>query len=340
MRLLITGVGAVCHGGLGLPGVRAALAGAPFDEEQVRPGDGHAVARVGHLTDPDSAAAYRRWGQLDAYSRYGFAASRLALVDAGWDDDRAEVGIQLGTSFGCMEENQKFDRYDSSGDVVKGASPLVFKGTVDNAPAGWVAVAFRLKGPNATFVSGDGAALEALWSAEGVLQAGRAPGLLVGGVERVTDLQLLLHERDSAKQGVVPAEGAGVVLLEREDSAAQRGVAGRAELLGVHRQRGTLADAVLGALARFEGADVGRVALALPADQPVPAELAEFGDRLTQPKATLGEAYGAYGGLALAATLAELEDGAWSGRAAVHAFGEGDEHFVAVLQGLDDRRNA
>ena len=336
MRLFISGVGTVTPAGLGLDALRTALVdGVPRTAEEVRAGEFVELGRVGRLQDKASAALYRRWGQLDSYSRYGFVSARQALEDGGFggEVDRAAIGVLLGTAFGCMEENQKFDRFVIDDGKLIGASPLVFKGTVDNAPAGWVSVAFKLKGPNATFVSGDGAALEALWSAEGLLQRGRAPALLVGGVERFVDLHLLLLRRDPSKNDALLSEGSGILLVEREDSLHARGRRiedTHAELLGVVRHRGSVEDGVAAAIARF-GLDgqVGLVSLALPSDADVPA----LGIETVCDKGPLGESHGAWGGLAIAAAITRC-DGGWGGKpaAVVHAFGEGNESFYAVLR--------
>jgi len=327
-RLFISGAGSVTWAGCGLPALAEALDGGhPFVSEELGEGLSAEVGRVGRLKDPDSAAHYERWGQLDTYSRYGFSAARAALQDAGIVEEsagRAEMGIVIGTAYGCMEENQRFDRFSVVDGVVK-ASPLAFKGTVDNAPAGWIAVGWKLRGPNATLVSGDGAALEALWTAQGLLEDGRAPALLVGGVERFVDLHLLLRERDPERQGAVLSEGAGMLVVEREDSLACRGrgpASARAELLGVERVRGSLAEARAEALSRFglNEDDIGFESLATPE-----------GD-----KRLLGEFHGAWGAIALCAALVRRDDsgGGWSGRAhaLVHAFGEHDEHFFVVLK--------
>lgn len=336
-RLLISGAGAVCHGGLGLDGVRAAVEGdARFSVEELRPGERVRVGRVGRIRDPESAAAYRRWAQLDTYSRYGFVAARQALESSGWiHTGREPVGVLFGTAFGCMEENQRFDRFGIEDGVLRNASPLAFKGTVDNAPAGWVAVAFGLKGPNATFVSGDGAALEALWAAESSLRARRAPALLVGGIERFVDLHLLLRERDPRREAAVPAEGAGVICVEREASVKQRGLDPDrlVELVGVTRRRGSLGGALGAGLQQLglREDEVGLLSLAVPPDRPLPALHAGLEAIALREKAGLGEPHGAWGGLALCAALVRRD--LWAGRVAlVHAFGEGDEHFFAALR--------
>jgi len=331
-RLLISGAGTVTWAGLGLDALKRATQGeVPWEQEEPLEGQVIDVGRVGRINDKASQKCYQRWGQLDTYSRYGFIAARQALEDAGIEAEtpgRAGVGVILGTAFGCMEENQRFDRYVIKDGAVKGASPLLFKGTVDNAPAGWIAVAWKLKGPNATFVSGDGAALEALWSAEGLLRQGRAPALVVGGVERFVDLHHLLRERDPERHGGILSEGAGLVVVEREDALEDRGRSAadaRAELVGVGRACGSLSEARAAALERLgiEEDEIGLTLLATP-------------DGL---KAQVGEFHGAWGGVALCAALTSIEVDGWNGRpcAVVHAFGEGDEHLFAALRRIEEQ---
>ena len=340
MTLLVTGAGTVTWAGLGDEALSAALTGeVPFVQEDVLDGAPVTLGRVGRVVDKDSSARYRRWGQLDNYSRYAFVAARLAMQQAGLLDraeHRQAWGVILGTAWGCMEENQKFDRFEILGDKVQGASPLVFKGTVDNAPAGWLAVAWKLKGPTLTFVSGDGAALEALWSAVGMLESGRAPGLLVGGAERFVDLHLILRERDPATQGSVLSEGAGVLAVETAEALRARGGDpddALAELVGVVRHRGPIADGLAAAAGRlrFKLRDVGLLSLAVPPGVDLPPGLPDV--PVVCDKAVLGEFHGAWGAVAACAALGR-RDGGWSGRplAIVHAYGEGLESFYAVLR--------
>ncbi|MBJ93429.1 MAG: hypothetical protein CMP23_03040 [Rickettsiales bacterium] len=348
-RLLLSGLGALTWEGAGLDAVSRALAGtaAPFAREEPIDGLGVEVGRIGRIKDPDSARSYKRWGQLDTYSRYGFVAARMALEDAGLEgaqEDRDRIGVLLGTSFGCMEENQRFDRYEIVDGTVKGASPLVFKGTVDNAPAGWIAVAWKLRGPNATFVSGSGSSLEALWSAEGLLRRDRARALLVGGVERFSDLHLLLADSKDGRHGGRLAEGAGIVVVEREDSLRSRGRSAQdahAELVGVARCSGSLPAALPRALRQLgvSVAEVGLLSVAMPSLEDLPEGLAEElapRAKIVAEKEYLGESHGAFGGLALSAAICRLdkEGTGWQGLplAVIHVFGEARENFFAVLR--------
>ena len=358
MRLYISGAGCVSFLGFGLDALRGGLDSDPTFSVEEPAGQPVRVGRVGGITDPDSAASYRRWGQVDTYSRYGYVASRLAIQDAALGDERRPYGVFFGTAYGCMEENQKFDRYQVRDGVLKGASPLVFKGTVDNAPAGWVAVAWKLEGPNATFVSGDGAAAEALWAGARQIQRGRAPGLLCGGVERFVDLHLVLRERDERTQGEVLSEGAGVVLVESDEALAARGRSAgdtHAELVGVHRHRGSLLEGIKATAARFrlDPDDLGLLSLAVPTTEALASARETLGEAargsdlesvldgtaVVADKVRLGEFHGAWGGIAVCAALVRRESGAgWSGRpvAIVQVYGEGNESFYVVLREPQD----
>ena len=359
-RLFIASAGCVTPLGLGFAPVADAIRSGVFPpcaQEEVRPGQVVPVGRVGYLRDADSAATYKRWGQIDTYSRYGYVAARLALLDAGLSEgaDLESYGVFLGTAFGCMEENQRFERYEIRDGQLRGASPLVFKGTVDNAPAGWIAVAFSIRGPNATFVSGDGAGAEAIWAAARQLQRGRAPGILCGGVERVVDLHMVLHERDPSRQGEILSEGAGVLLLETEQSLRDRGsdpAAALAELVGVVRHRGALVDGLqsVGVRLGLRLEDVGLIALSVPDEAGRMREAmaleraandgghgaAIAGLDVVADKTVLGESHGAWAGIAVAAVLARrgVDGPGWRGRkhAIVQVFGEGDESFYLALR--------
>jgi 3-oxoacyl-(acyl-carrier-protein) synthase len=356
-RLLVTGAGAVTCLGLGIEHLRDALTrGEPIEFAEEQPGpEPVRVGRIGYLKDAASAATYRRWGQVDTYSRYGYVAARLALEASGCEhgEDLSEFGVLLGTAYGCMEENQKFERFQVVDGALKGASPLVFKGTVDNAPAGWVAVAWKLKGPNATFVSGDGAGAEAIWAAARQIKRGRAPAVLCGGVERFVDLHLTLRERDPATQGAILSEGAGVLLLEDEDAFVARGrtpEVSPAELIGVIRHRGSVSDGIQSAAVRLgiRAEEVGLISVACPdleslatvqTDVRQDAEAGGHGPALegvefVADKTVLGEFHGAWAGVATCAALVRRVPGqGWNGRplAIVQVYGEGNECFYLVL---------
>jgi 3-oxoacyl-[acyl-carrier-protein] synthase II len=168
--------------------------------------------------------------------------------------------VIVGTAFGCQEANWQFDQFTLDPEQgLRGASPMAFKGTVDNAPAGWVAVAYRFKGVNATFVSGPGAGAEALLCGAGAIAQGRAPRVVAGGVERLISLQIAALEHDGRPPRPFAAEGSAMVVLERAELAAARGHRARGRLLAAARFPGGPAS-----MARFIG-DAGVAISALDA---------------------------------------------------------------------------
>jgi hypothetical protein len=176
----------------------------------------------------------------------------------------------------------------------------------------------------------------------GMLEAGRAPGLLVGGVERFVDTHLLLRRRDPATQADVLSEGAAVLAVETDASFRARGGdpdEALAELVGVCRHRGTVAAGLAHTAGRlgFDTAQVGLLSLATPPGADRPPDLPDV--PTVADKDRLGEPHGAWGALATCAALGR-QDGGWSGRplAVVHAYGEGQENFFAVLR--DPRHHA
>jgi hypothetical protein len=212
MRARVRGLGAALGGGFGRDGLLALLgSGEP------PPG------LVGRPRGERYSARYDRFQSMDTYSRLAFVAADHALDEAGLLSQptaRADMGVILGSRFGCHEANARFDEFRVEPDGVRNASPLRFKGTMDNAPAGWISVAWGLGGPNLTLVSGRGAGAEAFAVALEELRSGSCTQLLVGAVERSTELL-----RSAAGRGLEQAEGAAVLVLEATfvPSAGPRG---------------------------------------------------------------------------------------------------------------------
>ena len=202
MSVAITGVGACLAGGFGRAGLAGLLEGGCDDR------------LVGRPRGTQYSRRFDRFQSMDTYSRLAFVAADHALAEAGWfgeERNRYDMGIAMGTRFGCHEANQRYDRFSFTDEgVLKNASPLAFKVTVDNAPGGWLSVVHGLHGPNITLVSGRGASAEAIAEGLRCLERGHAPAMLVGGVERATPLML------EAEDVAVPSEGAGVLILEPE----------------------------------------------------------------------------------------------------------------------------
>jgi 3-oxoacyl-(acyl-carrier-protein) synthase len=184
---------------------------------------------------PESALtglAHPRLRRASVISRFAAAAGLEALRAAGvkLDSENAErIALIFAISNGGVIYTKRFYR-----DVVEAgaqsASPLLFPETVFNAPASHLAAILGITGATYTLV-GDGAVgLLAIKMAEDVMANQTLDHCLVVGTEEVDWLLCDAYRRwrllrlappiepFSKKRGMILSEGAGAILLSREDS--------------------------------------------------------------------------------------------------------------------------
>jgi 3-oxoacyl-[acyl-carrier-protein] synthase II len=131
----------------------------------------------------------------------------------------------------------------------RGMYPLRRLRLLPNIGAGVLSIEHKAMGPSLTLVSGHSTGLQAIAEAHAMIGDGRVDAVLCGGADsRLTPLGLQLFGRlcalspsrdphgacrpfDRRRDGVVAGEGAGVLVLEAEDSARGRGVEAYAELI-------------------------------------------------------------------------------------------------------------
>jgi hypothetical protein len=231
----ITGFGVLCHGYEGSRPLDALDRFEPTHEELL-PGLTVPVGRVGRLRGHPLRKRFDKLSTIDAFGQYALIAAGHAIGDASLPapDERTEgAGVIMGTCFGCQEANYQFDQFSlDPEDGFEEARPVVFKSTVDNVPAGWISMAFRLRGVNVTFTSGPGAGAEAVMTAVAAIAEGRARHVLTGGAERLIPLQLAALAEGGELPTPFAAEGAAVLVLEHPGAAAERGVVPRARIRG------------------------------------------------------------------------------------------------------------
>ena len=110
--------------------------------------------------------------------------ARLGLVPAA-AGIRRDVGVSVGTALGCFATNAAFQRrFVAPGGT---ASPRLFAGTVSNAAAGEVGIAYGLGGPGVTVTAGGAGGLAALDVARAELIAGEVDGIVVAALDVVDD---------------------------------------------------------------------------------------------------------------------------------------------------------
>jgi 3-oxoacyl-[acyl-carrier-protein] synthase II len=192
--------------------------------------------------------------RTDRYIQLGLVAARQAMDQAGLPErlegDEAErTGVILGTGLGGV------------GTLVEGISTNALRGPdrispflipmgIPNVGAGQVAISFGMTGPNFTTVSACATGGHAIGEAFETIRRGDADAMIAGGTEagiyeplvggfdsmralsrRNDDPEGASRPFDKGRDGFVPGEGAGVVVLETLEHAEARGVTPLAELV-------------------------------------------------------------------------------------------------------------
>jgi 3-oxoacyl-(acyl-carrier-protein) synthase len=242
-RVVVTGVAAVTALGrdlastaLGLAEGRSAVA--PVYPAGQAPHGASPAARIASFTtEPELPKAKAR--RLDRGSLFAVVAARQCIGDAGWQMAGREerTGILLGTGSAGAGPLTEFER-QMAVESPEAASPFLFPYTVANAPASVVALELVIKGPNVTVIQKDPAAFNALFYGRMMLADGRADALLIGAADEwsLTYHQAYEHlrvTRSDGREGFVLGEGAGVVLVEPEESARARGARTDVRLAGL-----------------------------------------------------------------------------------------------------------
>ena len=249
-RIVVTGIGAVTSLGVGVePLWRALLAGEcgigpveSFDTAK------YAVHIGGEVKGFDPGPFLRRLrpASMARASQLAIAASRLALDDAGLAPeaiDPAMAGVSLGTTSGEPAMIERFDDKEVAGQ--RGAiGPDFIEQYPCHVIAAHVASELRFAGPNLVIPTACAAGNYAIASAVDHLRTGAAEVMLAGGSDcfsRITytgfaRLGAIAPERcqpfDRNRKGMVPGEGAAVLVLERLERATARGARIYAELAG------------------------------------------------------------------------------------------------------------
>ena len=194
-----------------------------------------------------SPAAARR---MSAPSRFAVAAAHMALADAAQPEAySARTAVVMSNALGAVHYTEQLLRtamLDSPGAV----SPFTFTESVSNAAAAQVAIACQARGTNLTIVQREAGILTAVARGAAEVAAGRTDCALVGGVEEMPPIMHALFDRlealarpghdggevarpfDRRRSGFVAAEGAVVLVLEREQAARSRNATIRARIRG------------------------------------------------------------------------------------------------------------
>jgi len=249
-RVVVTGIGVVTSIGIGVePFWRAVLAGQSGISRVESFDTGRYAVHMGGEVKAFDAAAYVRRQPLDSMARashLAIAAARLALDDAQLSIEQLDpytAGVAMGTTSGEPAMIEKFDDLEMAG-----ARDRIGPEFVGQYPchviAAHVGSEFGFRGPNVVIPTACAAGNYALAHALDTLRSGAADVMIAGGSDsfsRITytgfaRLGAIAPEQcqpfDLNRKGMIPGEGAAVLVLERLDRAIARGATMYAELAG------------------------------------------------------------------------------------------------------------
>jgi len=258
-RVVVTGMGLltalgndVASSWAGLVAGRSGVATiASFDPSRLQ-------ARIaGEVKDLDASHVLdkKELRRTDRYIQFGLVATREAMDQAGLParlegEEAARTGVILGTGLGGV------------GTLVDGISinalrgpdrisPFLIPMGIPNVGAGQVAISFGMTGPNFTTASACATGGHAIGEAWETIRRGDADTMIAGGSEagvyeplvggfdsmralsrRNDDPEGASRPFDTGRDGFVPGEGAGVLILEELGHARARGAPILAELIG------------------------------------------------------------------------------------------------------------
>lgn len=212
--------------------------------------------------DPDVTAAPKDQRKIDRFILLALAAADEAVAQAGWRSTDAlgceRTATIIASGIGGFPAIVNAVRTTDSRGVQR-LSPFTIPSFLVNMAAGHVSIRYGYQGPLGAPVTACAAGVQAIGDAARLIRCGDADVALCGGTEACIDKVSLggfaaaralstafndIPEQasrpfDSARDGFVMGEGAGVLVIEALEHALARGAKPLAEILGY----GTSADA-------------------------------------------------------------------------------------------------
>ena len=199
--------------------------------------------QVVHFTPPKYAKL------LDPHIQYILAATEEALKDSRLDCsriDRTRLGIAVSSSKGGMRTFEQFyERFKKRPSALLAAR--IYANLIPNIASQWIARHWRISGPAKPAVAACATGLFSIIEGIRMIEDGEADYCIAGaGDASLTGLMLAgyrnmgvlsddgMRPYDLRRKGFLVGEGAGIVILEKLESARARGVHIYAEILS-HR---------------------------------------------------------------------------------------------------------
>ena len=201
--------------------------------------------------DPQDYIERKAAQRMARFSQMAVAASGMAIADSGIDlskEDDFRVGVAMGTGIGAFDDMTT----GAASFLTKGRlNPLYAPTIIPNMAGASVAMQYHLRGPNTTVTTACAASTQSLGEATRIIQRGEADVMLAAGSEAslcevgiasFNAIRALSTRNDAPdkasrpfdrdRDGFVPGEGAGTLILESREHAITRGARIYGEVLG------------------------------------------------------------------------------------------------------------
>lgn len=257
-RVVVTGMGAVTAIGIGLDAFwQAAIEGKSgvgditlFDAQNYE----IKIAAEAKIFNPMDFMLPEVYRKTDRFAQLGVAAAKMAIEDAGIelliDKNKNNVAVIIGSGLGgsLFHEEQIFKLIEGNEPrrVLSSSVPRI----APNAVSAFIAMQFKLRGPNLTISTACSSGGNAIAVASQMIENGVADIVVTGGVEcPITPFTFAAYQAlrvlakpeegkkvprpfDIKRDGFVLGEAGGVLILEDYEKAKKRGAKIYAELAG------------------------------------------------------------------------------------------------------------
>jgi len=247
-RVVITGLGVSAPVGFDLQTFWSNLIGGKniFAESTVLPGSGILVGAIDAATNFDDLPL-ASLSPCDRNAVLAVSAARSALQNAGFEggfENPERVAVVIGNGAGgLVSVEQQYERLFKHGS--RRPHPFTIVRAMVSSSASWVSLAFGTKGPCFVTSSACASASHAIGNAAQLVRSGVVDIAIAGGTEAPLSLGTVLAwdamrvmSRNKCRpfsrnrDGLMISEGAGILILESDEHARQRGAVALAEFGG------------------------------------------------------------------------------------------------------------
>ena len=215
----------------------------------------HRVKIAGELRgfNPEEVLDPKELRKLDPFSTYALVATNEAVIMSGLDSEKLNldrVGVTIGTGVGGIQTlEEQHSNIENKG--ARRVSPQFVPKMISNIAGGHLSIRWGFRGPNQTVTSACASATDAIGMAMRLIMSGDADVMITGGTEAsITPLTIAgfanmkaLSQNNNnpeeasrpfelSRDGFVLGEGSGMIVIEKESHAINRGANILAELAG------------------------------------------------------------------------------------------------------------